>query len=133
MENKLSDNKTIITGITAIIVVITLLFIFIPKMRATNDEISRDLMNDLNFMEGNINPLTVNCSEVLEYVKQSTFSNSVNKEIRLLSYEDIYLVTQSENLIECMAKALFTTGSEGRFIFYVESKNNESTIGFRQL
>ena len=83
-------------------------------------------------MEGNINPLTVNCSEVLEYVKQSTFSNSVNKEIRLLSYEDIYLVSQSENLIECMAKTLLTTGDEGRFIFYVKSKNNKSNIGFRQ-
>ena len=72
------------------------------------------------------------CKELLDEVLTRNFKNSISDKIRLLSYNDTHLVSQDEDRLECMAQALFTTGSEGRFIFFIEIIDGTQKIGFRR-
>lgn len=118
--------------VIGLILIFPLLFYVGSEMRRQQDESWRESQNRIGWITGNIEPQRLTCGELLEEISKRDFNNSVRESIRLLSYQDIYPVSQSDDHLECMAQALFTTGSEGRFIFFVETREGNQNIGFRR-
>lgn len=134
IENS-STNKVdiaLLIKLVCFIGVVLLVIFFIPKLRAQQEENWRTSKNRVDFILRTVNLKNLECEEVLEKVKETNFKNAVHSEIRLLSYEEIYEISKTDEIIECMAKALFTTGSEGRFIFYISNSGGKQNIGFRR-
>jgi hypothetical protein len=112
--------------------IFSLLFLAVPAMRKQQDDNWRHSQNRIGWITGDIKPNRLTCGELLDEVSTRNFENSLRDTIRLLSYQDTHLVSQDEDRLECMAQALFTTGSEGRFIFYIEINDGKQNIGFRR-
>lgn len=124
--------RLIIKIIAGTIVIFSLLFFAFPAMRKQQDENWRQSQNNIGWITGDIRPNRLTCKELLDEVLTRDFKNSISDKIRLLSYKDTHLVSQDEDRLECMAQALFTTGSEGRFIFFIEIVDGTQNIGFRR-
>lgn len=118
--------------IAGTIFIFSLLFFAFPEMRKQQDENWRQSQNRIGWITGDINPTRLTCVELLDEVSTRNFKNSSSDTIRLLSYQDIHLISQDEDRLECMAHALFTTGNEGRFIFFIEINEGNQNIGFRR-
>lgn len=119
-------------GIFCVFCVLGLLFFVYPVMRKQQDENWRKSQNSLGWITGDIEPLRLTCDELMDEVMTRSFESSLRDTIRLLSYQDIHLVSQDEDRLDCMAQALFTTGSEGRFIFFIEINEDKQNIGFHR-
>ena len=134
-RNDTSTKRNLILNfkiIVAILFIFSLIFFAFPAMRKQQDENWRQSQNKIGWITGDIKPNRLTCKELLDEVLTRNFKNSISDTIRLLSYKDTYLISQDEDRLECMAQALFTTGSEGRFIFFIEIINGTQNIGFRR-
>lgn len=114
-------------GIGVIALVVFFLF---PAMKSQQDESWRTSQNKLGFITGNVSPNNLTCSELMDEIFSRSFQNSQNEEIRLLRFDDVHLLEQNNEKIECLANSLFSNGSEGRFVFYVDNSDSGSSIGF---
>jgi hypothetical protein len=131
VNTKHNTIATLMLGV-GIFCVLGLLFFVFPAMREQQDESWRKSQNRVGWITGDIELLRLTCDELMDEIMTRSFENSVKTSIRLLSYEDIHLVAQDDDRLECMAQALFTTGSEGRFIFYVNLIDDQHNVGFHR-